>query len=308
MAKKVSQTEMRQMMQKMKAEKAPSTSTDSRLKKYKLNSKEIALIEMEKKRKADEEIDKKKKFAKRAGVPETFFDSAKTKAFLNLQKAPQKSILKNSGSPSPSARNVPAASAKATGREWTSSEPILNKGAEKKEKSPKVKSPGAKEKSPRPALLRTPSGGAIGHDSEEDDSQDENTEDKTTSDTTVPEGFFDDPVEDAKARGIEYKDPEEEEWESWKKEIAVELTQSADILAEEQLGETVERQIEEIDEQMKAWTRVIEIEKKKDEVEEQFKIKKEVNDDAQDDAELGSDEEIDEGAIEDLFDWRKKKS
>ena len=135
MAKKVSQTEMRQMMQKMKAEKAPSTSTDSRLKKYKLNSKEIALIEMEKKRKADEEIDKKKKFAKRAGVPETFFDSAKTKAFLNLQKAPQKSILKNSGSPSPSARNVPAASAKATGREWTSSEPILNKGAEKKEKS-----------------------------------------------------------------------------------------------------------------------------------------------------------------------------
>ena len=38
--------------------------------------------------------------------------------------------------------------------------------------------------------------------------------------------------------------------------------------------------------------RVIEIEKKKDEVEEQFKIKKEVNDDAQDDAELGSDEEV----------------
>merc|ERR1711874_630874 len=185
-----------------------------------------------------------------------------------------------------------------------SSGPVLNKEADKKEKSPKVKSPRAKEKSPRPALLRTPSGGAIGHDSEEDESQDENTEDQTT----VPEGFFDDPIEDAKARGIEYKDPEEEEWESWKKEIAVELTQSADILAEEQLGETVERQIEEIDEQMKAWTRVIQIEKKKDQVEEQFKTKKVENNPGGDDTGAGSDDEMDEADMEDLFDWRKKKS
>jgi len=307
MAKKVSQTDLRQLMQKLKAEKGPSTSSsDARLKKYKLNSKEVALVGLEKKRKAEEEEDKKKKFAKRAGVPENFFDSAKTKAFLNLQKAPQKSILKKSGSPS---STIPAASTKASGQEWMSSEPVLNVAVSKKEKSPKIKSPKGKDKSPRPALLRTPSGGAIGHDSEEDDeSPGEGAEDPAGSNATVPEGFFDDPIEDAKARGIEYKDPEEEEWESWKKEIAVELTQSADILAEEQLGETVERQIEEIDEQMKAWTRVIQIEKKKDQVEEQFKTKKVENNPGGDDTGAGSDDEMDEADMEDLFDWRKKKS
>ncbi len=35
--------------------------------------------------------------AREAGVPDNFFDAAKTKAFLNLNKAPQKSILKKGG-------------------------------------------------------------------------------------------------------------------------------------------------------------------------------------------------------------------
>ena len=61
------------------------------------------------------------KIAKNAGVPENFFDSAKTKAFLNLNKAPQKSILKNSGGAQVGqAVNSPAANSKAKGSEWTS--------------------------------------------------------------------------------------------------------------------------------------------------------------------------------------------
>jgi len=304
MAKKVNQSDLRQLMQKLKADKGLPTTTDSRLKKYKLSNKELALIESEKKRKAEQDLNEKKKFAKKAGVPENFFDSAKTKAFLNLQKEPQKSILKKGASPQPQVPKPAAASSKASGSEWTSSAPVLAKDFTPKEKSPKQKSPKIKKSSPRPGLLRTPSGGAIGHDSEEDEGVNDGDEGEAGA---VPEGFFDDPVQDAKVRGLEYKDPEEEEWANWTKEIAVELTQSADILAEDQLGETVDRQIEEIDEQMRAWTRVIEIEKKKDFVDEQVKSKKDHP--GKDDATGGeSDEELNEDELDDLFDWRKKKT
>ena len=35
----------------------------------------------------------------------------------------------------------------------------------------------------------------------------------------IPEGFFDDPKLDAKARKVEYKDPMNEEWEKFQKTI-----------------------------------------------------------------------------------------
>ena len=191
-------------MQKLKAEK--SSEAQDRKRKYKLSSKEMALLEMEKKRKIDEKLTQKKSVAKNAGVPENFFDSAKTKAFLNLGKAPQKSILKNKGVPAqgsgqaqPSA--VPAANSKAKGTEWTSSAPVLTTAAADKEKSPKAKT-----------LLRTPSGGTINHLEEElgegeagaapaKEANNQPQEDRGD----LPEGFFDDPVMDAKARGVEYK-------------------------------------------------------------------------------------------------------
>ena len=203
-SKKVSQSEMRQMMQKLKAEK--SSEAQDRKRKYKLSSKEMALLEMEKKRKIDEKLTQKKSVAKNAGVPENFFDSAKTKAFLNLGKAPQKSILKNKSAPAqgsgqaqPSA--VPAANSKAKGTEWTSSAPVLTTAAADKEKSPKAKT-----------LLRTPSGGTINHLEEElgegeagaAPAKEANTQPQEDR-GDLPEGFFDDPVMDAKARGVEYK-------------------------------------------------------------------------------------------------------
>ena len=191
-------------MQKLKAEK--SSEAQDRKRKYKLSSKEVALLEMEKKRKIDEKLIQKKSVAKNAGVPENFFDSAKTKAFLNLGKAPQKSILKNksaqppgSGQAQPSA--VPAANSKAKGTEWTSSAPVLTSAAPAgdKEKSPKAKT-----------LLRTPSGGTINHLEEElgeagaAPAKEANTQPQEDR-GDLPEGFFDDPVMDAKARGVEYK-------------------------------------------------------------------------------------------------------
>ena len=203
MAKKVSQSEMRQMMQKLKGDKNDS---QDRKRKYKLSSKEMALLEMEKKRKVDEKMQQKKSVAQKAGVPENFFDSAKTKAFLNLGKAPQKSILKNS-SPAPQSKpvqsdnKVPSANSKAKGTEWTSSAPVLNVNATAANKPEKQKSPQPK------TLLRTPSGGTINHLQEdlEEETSKPGTPLHNQDKGDIPEGFFDDPVLDAKARGVEYK-------------------------------------------------------------------------------------------------------
>lgn len=71
----------------------------------------------------------------------------------------------------------------------------------------------------------------------------------------LPEGFFDDPKLDAKARNQEYKDPVEEEWERFQREIRDADNKSAAIIAEDQEEATNERQIDEIEEQMKKLSR-----------------------------------------------------
>lgn len=78
-----------------------------------------------------------------------------------------------------------------------------------------------------------------------------------TKDDELPEGFFDDPVKDAKARNMDYKDPVEEEWEKFQQEIKEAANQSNVIIAEDQEESTVERQIDEIDEQIRNWSRLV---------------------------------------------------
>jgi len=305
-AKKVSQGEMRQMMQKLKSEKGDS---QDRKRKYKLSAREEALLEMEKKRKLDDKMNQKKSVAKKAGVPDNFFDSAKTKAFLNLGKAPQKSILKNSsktpGTEDQSSK-TPAANSKAKGTEWTSSAPVLTK--------PAGPQPPAKEKSPQAKkLLRTPSGGTINHLEEEmgeADSPKPVTEVPSSGGQDkgdLPEGFFDDPVMDAKVRGVEYKDADEAEWAAFQKEIAVEVAASADLTAVDQMEETVDRQLEEIDEQMRAWSRVRDIEIKKDDVDTRLRDKKQIRGAVEVKTEA-SDDEVDEEDLDEFLDWRRKKT
>lgn len=85
------------------------------------------------------------------------------------------------------------------------------------------------------------------------------TDDKMPTDEALPEGFFDDPMKDAKARNIEYKDPTEEEWDKFQKEIKEAEAQSMTIIHEEQEEATVERQIDEIDAQMRNWSRLVQI-------------------------------------------------
>jgi len=300
MSKKISQETMRQMMQKLKEGKGDGNLSADKKRKYKLSSKELALMEAEKRRKLDEKTQERKKFNRQAGVPDNFFDSAKTKAFLNLEKAPKKSILKNSSSSSnvSTSSSVSSANSKAKGSEWTSSAPKLNEGYQS-----------SKEKSPLKTLPRTPSGGTIGH-LEEDVPVDEKDSDNTLegNDKDIPEGFFDDPVQDAKARGIEYKNPEDAEWEAFKKEIAIEVNASVELAAEEQLSETSGRQLEEIDDQMRAWSRVREIEIKKDEVDEKVNSKKSSLSNKINHSGSESDDELDEAEMNEFLDWRQKKT
>lgn len=131
--------------------------------------------------------------------------------------------------------------------------------------------------------------------------------DTADADEVLPEGFFDDPVKDAKARNSEYKDPIEEEWERFQKEIKDAANISNAIIAEEQDEATADRQIDEIDEQMRNWSRVLELEKKKKEVVEKEKSKPihlekmDVTADSDD----GSDQENDD--FSEYLDWRAKR-
>lgn len=79
--------------------------------------------------------------------------------------------------------------------------------------------------------------------------------DQNGKDEILPEGFFDDPIKDAKARNLEYKDPIEEEWERFQREIKTASNASNAIIAEDQEESTTERQIDEIDEQIRNWSR-----------------------------------------------------
>ena len=99
--------------------------------------------------------------------------------------------MKNSRPP-PANAATPKANSKASGNEWISSEPVLNKPS-----------------------FKTPAGGSIKHLEEEGEGVPSDFFDSKkgteppvigpTEDVSLPEGFFDDPIQDAKARGIEYK-------------------------------------------------------------------------------------------------------
>jgi zinc finger protein 830 len=117
----------------------------------------------------------------------------------------------------------------------------------------------------------------------------------------LPEGFFDDPKQDAKARNQEYKDPIEEEWEKFQREIRDADNKSAAIIAEDQEEATNERQIDEIEEQMKKLSRVLDLEKKKENIISISNSTKVM--DVDDESVEDETEDFDE-----YLDWRSKKA
>ncbi|BFZ07753.1 hypothetical protein BsWGS_10792 [Bradybaena similaris] len=116
----------------------------------------------------------------------------------------------------------------------------------------------------------------------------------------LPEGFFDDPKRDAKVREVVYKDKEEEEWELFQKAIKEEAHVSEVIMEEDDEQLNKDRNIDEIDDQIHRWQEV-----------ENLHVKKETllkNSKADSQKKENSDEDADEEELEEILDWRAKKS
>lgn len=134
--------------------------------------------------------------------------------------------------------------------------------------------------------------------------QEKSTEKKDNTSEALPEGFFDDPVRDAKVRNVEApKDQMDKEWEEFQKEIRQVNTKSEAIVAEDDEEGRLERQIDEIDEQIECYKRVEVLRDKRDVVKSRPQPKKDAH--MERDA---SDEEEEEEELLGLLsqDWRAK--
>ncbi|CDW59168.1 hypothetical protein TTRE_0000749801 [Trichuris trichiura] len=120
--------------------------------------------------------------------------------------------------------------------------------------------------------------------------------------TGIPEGFFDDPVEDAKKRGAELKDPLDEEWSRFQKELLMEENIADDLLEGDLEQMNLERSLDELDEEIRGWARVNVWEKKVEEALEKPKASS-----VQSSPESLSDLESDEADLEAILDWRSKE-
>ncbi|XP_068092790.1 zinc finger protein 830 [Hyperolius riggenbachi] len=97
------------------------------------------------------------------------------------------------------------------------------------------------------------------------DIQEKPMERKENTAEALPEGFFDDPEVDAKVRKVDApKDQMDKEWEEFQKEIRQVNTVSEAIVAEEDEEGRLDRQIEEIDEQIECYRRIEHLRDRKD--------------------------------------------
>uniref|UniRef100_A0A3Q4BN87 Zinc finger protein 830 n=1 Tax=Mola mola TaxID=94237 RepID=A0A3Q4BN87_MOLML len=134
--------------------------------------------------------------------------------------------------------------------------------------------------------------------------QEKSTEKKDNTSEALPEGFFDDPVRDAKVRNVEApKDQMDKEWEEFQKEIRQVNTKSEAIVAEDDEEGRLERQIDEIDEQIECYKRVEVLRDKRDVVKSRPQPKK----GAHTERDASDDEEEEEELLGLLSqDWRAK--
>lgn len=118
----------------------------------------------------------------------------------------------------------------------------------------------------------------------------------------LPEMFFDDPVIDAKARNVEYKNVDDDEWDRFQREIKEESVTSNILIAGEQTHSAVERELTEISEQIHQWSKVIDLENKLQKIIKTNKRNVELEESDEDMSD--DDEDVD---VEDNLDWRSKK-
>ncbi|EDO49077.1 predicted protein [Nematostella vectensis] len=120
----------------------------------------------------------------------------------------------------------------------------------------------------------------------------------------LPEGFFDDPKLDAKARKVEYKDPQDEEWEKFQKAIQMENQVSEALVEEDDEVARIDRQLTELNEQRQYFLRAHTLRDKQDvirtAVSEEAKQRREQKDE-EDSTSTDSED------FEEFFDWRAKR-
>ncbi|KAK6999899.1 zinc finger protein 830 [Biomphalaria glabrata] len=115
----------------------------------------------------------------------------------------------------------------------------------------------------------------------------------------LPEGFFDDPKLDAKVRNVEYKDKDEEQWDLFQKAIKEEAQVSEVIMEEEDEQVNIDRNIDEIDDQIHRWQEVENLHVKKETIAKSCKP---------DGSKDNVDDEVDDEELDSLLNWRAKKS
>lgn len=119
--------------------------------------------------------------------------------------------------------------------------------------------------------------------------------------TDLPQGFFDDPLQDARARKAVYKDPLEQQMELFRKEIAQE-TLVSDVIIEEDVEELQkEKTIFEIEEQISHWSKVDRFQKQIEQIhkrQEDNKVSLETDEESESD---------DETNLNDVNFWRSKQ-
>lgn len=93
--------------------------------------------------------------------------------------------------------------------------------------------------------------------------------------TTLPEGFFDDPDLDAKARGISRTDNLEAEYEEFKRAMQTEEFKSDLIIEKDDVMRDVDRDIVEVDELISRWTKIEQLHQQREALKESNKAKKE---------------------------------
>ncbi|XP_033838390.1 zinc finger protein 830 [Periophthalmus magnuspinnatus] len=139
----------------------------------------------------------------------------------------------------------------------------------------------------------------------------EKPEKKDKTAESLPEGFFDDPVTDAKVRNVEApKDQMDKEWEEFQKEMRQVNTKSEAIVAEEDEEGRLERQIDEIDEQIECYRRVEVLRDKRDMVKGQTQRRKMEKMEVDVSVEEEEEEEDEEEELLGLLshDWRAKRA
>ncbi|KAK3092567.1 hypothetical protein FSP39_004492 [Pinctada imbricata] len=229
------------------------------------------------------------------GVPSDFFDSKRTALPKNSsektsEKTPIKSILKSSNSQN-STNQLGLGSYSSSEEDDSEDEDEKGKQSMSSSVTPSMQSS---------IQLSHPSLPPDFFDSgvkTEEPVEEEKT--KTMADV-LPEGFFDNPKADAKVRQVEYKDKMEEEWEMFQRAMKEESHVSEAIMEEEDEQINVDRNIDEIDDQINRWKEINTLEIKKEEI---MQRKNEAPGKEEDD----SDDDLGEEDLEEFLNWRSKK-